>query len=222
MDATASGITVVVVEAQPATAAGISAFLAAAGCDVAAVVVDTAQLALVVGSLHPAVIVFDPDLVVFDPTAVGPRDEQTQIASLVAGVVAPMLAFTADLSSSAVHRLLEAGVMGVVPRTASAEALVEAVQVVAGGAQHLHPLAVTAWLHGVHSAARSVGSPGLSTREFRLLELIADGSTNAAIAIRLGVSVSTVKSRLEHVYTTLGASDRAHAVSIALRRGLIR
>jgi DNA-binding NarL/FixJ family response regulator len=111
--------------------------------------------------------------------------------------------------------------MGVVPRSANAADLVEGVRTIATGVQHLHPLAVTAWLQGLQSSSRSVGGVEFSARECRVLEFIADGATNAAIASRLEVSVSTVKSYVAHLLTKLDASDRAQAVSIAIRRGVI-
>ena len=208
------GIRVVVVEAQPATAAGVSAFLAEAGCNVVATIEDASSLKVAVRS-------FAADVVVFDPEALGDHHERPQISAIVAEVDVPLLAFALDVSPPAVHRLLEAGVMGVVPRSANAAELVEGVRIIATGVQHLHPLAVTAWLQGIQSASRSVGGVEFSARECRVLEFIAEGSTNAAIASRLEVSVSTVKSHVAHLLTKLDACDRAQAVSIAIRRGVI-
>ena len=214
MDATESCLRVVVVESQPATAAGVVAFLTAADCEVVATIDD-------IRSLRPVLDSVNVDVVIFDPTMVGPNDERAEIWLMTSGVTVPMLAFTNDISMREVHRLLEAGVMGVLPRTASPVGLVQGVRAVAGGTQHLHPLVVTAWLHGVQSNVRMVGDMEFSARENRVLELIADGSTNAAIAAQLGVSASTVKSLVGELLTKLDASDRANAVSIAIRRGLI-
>lgn len=214
VDANESRLRVVVVESQPATAAGVVAFLTAADCNVVAMIDDIRSLKLVVDT-------FSPDVVVFDPTVAEPNDERAEIRVKISGRTVPMLAFTNNISTREVHRLLEVGVMGVVPRTTTPAGLVEGVRAVAAGAQHLHPLAVTAWLQGVQSKVRMVGELEFSDREHRVLELIADGSTNAAIAAQLGVSASTVKSLVGRLLTKLDASDRANAVSIAIRRGLI-
>jgi DNA-binding NarL/FixJ family response regulator len=90
------------------------------------------------------------------------------------------------------------------------------------------------------SAARSIGGepdaflvaalkPGdddelveaLTPRERQVLELVADGLSNKAIAARLGVSDETVKFHLTAIFGKLGASNRTDAVRLALRRGLV-
>ena len=59
----------------------------------------------------------------------------------------------------------------------------------------------------------------LSTRERELMELVAAGLGNKAIARTLGVSINTVKYHLASVFTKLDARTRAEAVSAAARRG---
>jgi NarL family two-component system response regulator YdfI len=61
----------------------------------------------------------------------------------------------------------------------------------------------------------------LTPREVQVLELVADGLPNKAIAARLGVSDETVKFHLGSVFGKLGASNRTDAVRQALRRGLV-
>lgn len=62
---------------------------------------------------------------------------------------------------------------------------------------------------------------GVSVRELEVLRLVADGLSNEAIAHRLGVSVDTVKSHTVRLYRRLGARDRANAVDVGWRRGLL-
>jgi DNA-binding NarL/FixJ family response regulator len=61
------------------------------------------------------------------------------------------------------------------------------------------------------------------TSEYLLpvLRLLAEGLTNAQVASRLGVATNTVKSRLTALYAGLDARDRAHAVALGYRRGLL-
>lgn len=61
----------------------------------------------------------------------------------------------------------------------------------------------------------------LTPRERQVLELVADGLSNKAIAARLGVSDETVKFHLTAIFGKLGASNRTDAVRLALRRGLV-
>jgi DNA-binding NarL/FixJ family response regulator len=61
----------------------------------------------------------------------------------------------------------------------------------------------------------------LSEREIDVLRLIAAGNSNKQIADHLFVAEATIKSRVANIMSKLGASDRSHAVTIALKRGII-
>ena len=61
----------------------------------------------------------------------------------------------------------------------------------------------------------------LTPRERQVLELVADGLPNKAIAARLGIGAETVKFHLGAILGKLGASNRTDAVRIAIKRGLI-
>jgi DNA-binding NarL/FixJ family response regulator len=61
----------------------------------------------------------------------------------------------------------------------------------------------------------------LSAREIEVLTLIAAGNSNKQIADRLFVAEATIKSRVTNILSKLNASDRAHAVTIGLKRGII-
>jgi DNA-binding NarL/FixJ family response regulator len=63
---------------------------------------------------------------------------------------------------------------------------------------------------------------GLSMRERQVLQLIADGFGNKAIAAALFVSEETVKTHVRRVLKKLDASSRANAVAIGIRVGLVR
>jgi DNA-binding NarL/FixJ family response regulator len=61
----------------------------------------------------------------------------------------------------------------------------------------------------------------LTTRESEVLELLAEGLSNKAIAARLGISDQTVKFHVASIGGKLGAANRTDAVRLAVRRGLI-
>ena len=61
----------------------------------------------------------------------------------------------------------------------------------------------------------------LTARELDVLRLIAKGNANKEIAAQLSIREDTVKSHVGNILEKLGASDRTHAVTIGLRRGMI-
>ncbi len=69
--------------------------------------------------------------------------------------------------------------------------------------------------------AAHVAEDDLSSREVEVLRHVASGLANKEIADRLNLSEDTVKSHMRHIMEKLGARDRTHAVTIAVRRGII-
>ena len=61
----------------------------------------------------------------------------------------------------------------------------------------------------------------LTPAEVDVLRLIAGGNANKEIAVQLSVTEETVKGRVNNILAKLGANDRTHAVTIALKRGII-
>ena len=64
--------------------------------------------------------------------------------------------------------------------------------------------------------------PALTAREREVLRFVADGRSSPEIATELVVTTGTIKTHLRNIYRKLGASDRASAVAVGIRRGLIR
>lgn len=62
----------------------------------------------------------------------------------------------------------------------------------------------------------------LSSRQLRILKLIADGMPNKQIAVEIGVSENHVKKLIAAIYVKLNAADRANAVYWGMRKGLIK
>lgn len=68
--------------------------------------------------------------------------------------------------------------------------------------------------------AHHLGEDNLSDRETQVLRLIAAGNTNKRVGQRLGISEETAKGHVKSILGKLGASDRTHAVTLALQRGV--
>jgi DNA-binding NarL/FixJ family response regulator len=69
--------------------------------------------------------------------------------------------------------------------------------------------------------AEHAGDDALTPREIEVLENVASGHSNKIVADRLDISEETVKTHMRSILSKLGASDRTHAVTIALRRGFL-
>lgn len=123
---------------------------------------------------------------------------------------------------SLVRAAVEAGARGYLLKDVSGERLAEAIRRVMVGEPVLDP-AVTDHLMLGASFSEPVGKPvtNLTRRELAVLNLIADGQTNAEIAYRLGIKPSTVKTYLQRIMEKLNASSRMEAVRIAIKQHII-
>jgi DNA-binding NarL/FixJ family response regulator len=69
--------------------------------------------------------------------------------------------------------------------------------------------------------AEHAADDALSARELEVLRLIAAGNSNKRIASQLAIGEATVKSHVTNILSKLGANDRTHAVTLALKRGIV-
>ena len=131
----------------------------------------------------------------------------------------PVLALSDSPTDPRTMRALQAGARGCLPKTASADELAAAIHQVVEGELVLPPTATTALLQQL----RGDDAPAetLTTRELQVLQAVALGQTNKAIAMKLGISDHTVKFHLASAMSKLGAASRAEAVAVAMRRGLL-
>ena len=126
-----------------------------------------------------------------------------------------------------VYEALRAGASGFVLKDASAQALAEAVRVVAAGDAMLSP-SVTCRLLGAFARLGAPRPPDrdqveqLTERETEVLTLVARGRSNAEIARDLVVAEQTVKTHVGRILTKLGLRDRTQAAIFAYETGLVR
>ena len=157
-----------------------------------------------------------PDVVV---AAVDTGDERAtaRLLSLAAEVGAPPVVAVVDHEPYAgVAVALRAGVRAVMPRDAAAVELRAAVSAVAAGL-----VVVPADAAGPVAPSAAGGTGSLTPRERQVLDLLAEGLSNKAIAARLAIRERTVKFHIGAIFEKLDVTSRTEAVTAALRRGLI-
>ena len=130
---------------------------------------------------------------------------------------------TDDARASLGARVLRAGVRAVLPREASAEEIIAAVEAAAIGLVVLRPETMQSLEPAISSGARAGGlaSQPLTPREIEILGMMAEGLGNKILAARLGISEHTVKFHIASIFAKLNAGSRTEAVTIGLRQGLI-
>jgi DNA-binding NarL/FixJ family response regulator len=180
------------------------------------------------GALRPDVVLMDirmPVLNGLEATRriVGDRDT-TGVAGFSGTKVLVVTTFDLD---EYVYEALRAGASGFVLKDASAQALAEAVRVVAAGDALLSP-SVTRRLLGAFARLGAPRAPTrtrveqLTERETEVLTLIAVGRSNAEIAEELVVAEQTIKTHVGRILAKLQLRDRTQAAIFAYETGLVR
>jgi DNA-binding NarL/FixJ family response regulator len=156
-----------------------------------------------------------PDVVIMDVRMPGMDGLQaTKVISDRLPDVA-VLIFTAYSERSLLSRGLESGAKGYILKEAPHATLLRAIEKVAAGDGYVDPALMPAFLTGKDQNEMLTG------REREILQLLADGMSNADVATKLFISQETVKSHVRHILAKLEADTRTHAVAIALRESII-
>lgn len=163
-----------------------------------------------------------PDVIVIDLKMPG-MSGLSAITELQRSVSdARIVVFTMYDNPAYVWETMNSGARAYLLKSAPKEELLRAVRAVAGGAGFLQAEVTMPLLKRLaYEANTAQQRRSLTLREMQILECLADGLSNKGIANRLSVTEETIKSHLKNLYEKLGASDRAHAVAIALRQNLI-
>ena len=131
-----------------------------------------------------------------------------------------VILFTVEESRAALADAMRAGVSGYLLKDVSADELVQAAKLAMEGKAVIHPTLTRAFIEEAQYVDHRTDTP-LSRRESQILQKVAYGATTKEVAHDLGISPHTVKTHLERIFEKLGANDRAQAVAIALRKGLV-
>jgi DNA-binding NarL/FixJ family response regulator len=128
---------------------------------------------------------------------------------------ARIIILTTSDSDGEIQRAMRAGASAYMLKSMPKDELLNIVRTVHSGRRHIPP-EVAARL------AEHLGDEDLTTRELEVLRLIRDGYRNKQIADQLAIAETTVNFHIKNLVDKLGANDRTHAVTIALRRGILQ
>ena len=127
---------------------------------------------------------------------------------------ARIIVLTTYTGDAQVLRALRAGARAYILKGHVHRELLETIHTVYAGRKRIPPDIAT-------ELAEHAAEDELSSREMEVLRLIAAGNSNKQIGDQLSIGEATVKSHVTNILSKLSANDRAHAVTIALRRGII-
>jgi DNA-binding NarL/FixJ family response regulator len=127
---------------------------------------------------------------------------------------AKILVLTTYRGDAQAAQALNAGAYGYLLKTSLRKDLIDTIRSVYAGRRKIHPEVALA-------VAEHHGSDVVTDREIDVLREVAAGCANKLVAARLNISEETVKGHIKSILSKLGANDRTHAVTIALKRGIL-
>jgi DNA-binding NarL/FixJ family response regulator len=127
---------------------------------------------------------------------------------------ARVIVLTTYSGDAQVLRAMQAGARAYLLKSSLHRELLQTIRAVHAGQKHVPPEVAS-------DLAAHVTDDSLTPREVHVLRLIGRGNANKEIAAQLSVTEETVKGHVKNILAKLGASDRTHAVTIGLKRGII-
>jgi DNA-binding NarL/FixJ family response regulator len=128
-----------------------------------------------------------------------------------------VILYTGDTEAELLYEGLDSGARGYALKAGSIGELTGAVQTVADGGSYVDPRLDRVLL----SPRATERVPQLSPREREIMALMAEGLTGEAVAVKLGLSVETIRTHVRNAVRKLRARNRVNAIAIALERGEI-
>ena len=156
-----------------------------------------------------------PDVTLMDIRLSGTSGTDALIAIRGEFPEARIIMLTTSDCDGDIQRALRAGASGYILKSMHMDELLSVIRSVHAGRRQIPP-EVAARL------AEHLGDDDLTARELDVLRLIRDGHRNKQIADELAISENTVNFHIKNLVDKLQANDRTHAVTIALRRGLLQ
>jgi DNA-binding NarL/FixJ family response regulator len=156
-----------------------------------------------------------PDVILMDQRLPGASGTEALIAIRSEFPQAKIMMLTTSSGDIEIQRALRAGATAYVLKSTPKNELLRIIRTVSMGRKHI-PSDVGS------SLAEHMGQEDLTPRELEVLDLIREGNKNKQIADQLSISETTVNFHIKNIVDKLQANDRTHAVTIALRRGLLQ
>ena len=209
-------IRVFIVAPSAVSRAGLRSMLAEAGFEAIGSVHDLA-------ALDEALLDAEPDILLVDGMHDALEAERGGMAIADITAQAPVVLLADQPDQARVAQAFRNGVRAVLPREISTPQLQAALQAVAAGLIIMHPAEVGTLLTSHASSAAEIPplAEPLTKRESEVLQMLGSGLGNKEIAARLAISDHTAKFHVASILGKLGASTRAEAVAIGIRRGLL-
>jgi DNA-binding NarL/FixJ family response regulator len=157
--------------------------------------------------LHPDVVLMDLRM---------PQMDGTEATRAIRGEdpEARIIALTSYDGDQDIYRALEAGVRGYILKEMVHSEIVKAIRTVQSGKRLMPP-------EVAERLSEYFPQVALTPREVEVLSFVARGLANKEIAHKLGTANGTIKMHVQNILEKLGASDRTHAVTIAIERGIL-
>jgi DNA-binding NarL/FixJ family response regulator len=156
-----------------------------------------------------------PDVTLMDLRLPGTNGTDALIAIRGEYPQARVIILTTSDGDGEIHRALRAGASGYILKSMPKNEILEVIRSVHAGKRHVPPeIAVR--------LAEHLADDDLTIRELDVLRLIRDGYRNKQIADQLTIAETTVNFHIKNLVSKLRANDRTHAVTIAIRRGLLQ
>jgi DNA-binding NarL/FixJ family response regulator len=156
-----------------------------------------------------------PDITLMDLHLPGTNGTDTLVAIRGEFPQARIIILTMSDGDGEIQRAMRAGASAYMLKSMPKDELLGVIRSVHAGKRHVPP-EVAARL------AEHMGDDDLTARELEVLRLIRDGHRNKQIAHEMGIAEATVNFHIKNLVDKLGANDRTHAVTIAVRRGLLQ
>ena len=156
-----------------------------------------------------------PDITLMDLNLPGMDGVEAIEAIRKSSPRAKIIVLTTYSGDAMARRALNAGASGYLLKHMLRTDLIGTIRSAFSGARSIPP-EIAAGL------VERMGTRDLTEREIEVLRVLADGNSNKMIAEALHISEDTVKAHIKNILQKLDASDRTHAVTIALQRGYLR